>query len=109
MAKTTKRTSHLRKDHLNWDKNKPIGINHLDALFSNIKDTQWYLSTRRSILLINLFCWINKKDHLILQKEMFINNFNQYYNFGYNFIDENDEFNLVYNKRMTILKIFKPY
>lgn len=110
MAKINKnRRSHLKKDHLNWNKNKPLGINHLSVLFDNASTTMWYINSRKKIFIINVFCWINKKEHLRLQKEIFINNFNQYYNFEYNFVYENDEFNQVYNAKMTVFKIFKPY
>lgn len=67
------------------------------------------LSQEKKFLLLIFFVELIKKKHLRLQKEIFINNFNQYYNFEYNFVYENDEFNQVYNAKMTVFKIFKPY
>lgn len=110
MNKKTKKgkSYQLKKDHFNYEKNKPIGIDRLENLFNNARLTYWYIMVRKKILLINLFPY-HRRERLRSQKEIFTNFFNQYYNFDFNIINENWEFTLVYNSKMTILKIFKPY
>lgn len=98
----------LRKDHFNYEQNKPIGINRLENLFNNARLTHWYIMTRRKIILINLLPF-NRRARLRKQKAIFTNFFNQYYSFDFNIINENWEFTSVYNSKMTIFKIFKPY
>lgn len=103
MFKNNKKNSHLKKDHLNYDQNKPIGINHLNILFDGVSNTKWYLQCRKRILIIKLFAF-NKKNKLLIEKQIFLNYFNQFYNFDYDWIYSNNEFDTVYNKKMNLNK-----
>lgn len=105
---TKKKNSHFKQDQLNYEQNKPLGLDYLDILFDNVRLTKWYINVRRKIVLINLVCF-KRKEKLHIQREIFIQYFNQYYNFDYDFIYQNDELNEVYNRRMTVFKIFRPY
>lgn len=106
--RTKGKSYQLKKDHSNYELNKPIGINRLENLFNNARLQKWYVLTRKKIILINLFPY-RRKERLKIQREIFTNFFNQYYNFDFNIINENWEFNEVYNSKLTIFKIFKPY